>query len=363
MNNTPNLLVVLENVLDLTGDRFFEWVRRTVGETLSEILKIQLIDSAQVLINCSDPFDVFKYDSSDINHLREKVYFKTSNGDYLMRTGVKTNFHLLVTSLKEKREETKHPKDSSHGGERCMHIINKYPLLKALFNWYEKRSDTDGKNQSFLTSLIDTITSNLSKSPNNYRFSEFVEKFAISLYVMGGKMTYQFVRMNMSPALPSISTLKKLILNCDSKINEDEFRFDVLREYFQRIGVRYAFGSEDCSGVVRRISYDQTTNSFTGFATPLFNELPMSGYYRTDSFDELRSWFTSTQQSPLLNIHMLQPLPSGGQKSTASAFLLAGYGVVNTYTSIDIIRRWLFIFEECSKRNIRIIGFSTGTAS
>lgn len=168
--------------------------------------------------------------------------------------------------------------------------------------------------------------------------------------------------MNLSPALPSITTLKKLILNCDSKINEGEFRFDLLQQYLHRLRVRYAFGSEDCTGVIRRISYDQATNSFTGFATPLSNGLHISRYYQTDSFDQLQSWFSSTQKSPLLNIHMLQPLPSSGQRNTPSAFLLAGYGVINTYTSIDIIRRWLFIFEECSKRNIRIIGFSTGTS-
>ena len=173
-------------------------------------------------------------------------------------------------------------------------------------------------------------------------------------------MTYRFVRMNLSPALPSITTLNKLILNSDSKVNEGEFRFDLLQEYLHRIDVRFAFGSEDCAGVVRRISYDQTTNSFIGFATPLSDGVPVPRYYQTDSFDQLQSWFSSTEKAPLLNIHMIQPLPLSSQRNITSAFLLAGYGVVNTYTAIEIIRRWLFIFDECLKRNIRIIGFSTG---
>ena len=361
MSNTASLPVLPDNVLELKGEQFFEWIHETVGEALTAILKIQLIDSTQVLINCADPFDVFKYDSPDINRLRGKVYFKTSNGGYIMKTGVKTNFYLLITSLNEKRDEKKHTRDLVQGDEASSHVINNYPMLKALFNWYEKHSEADGKDQSFLASLIDTITSNLTKSPNNYRFSESVEQFAMSLYILGGKMTYLFVRMNLSPALPSITTLNKLILNSDSKVNEGEFRFDLLCEYFHRIDSRYAFGSEDCTGVVRRISYDQATNSFIGFATPSSNGIPIAGYYQTDSFDQLKSWFASVQKSPLLNIHMIQPLPSSGQKNIPSAFLLSGYGVVNTYTSIEIIRRWLFIFDECSKRNIRIIGFSTGT--
>lgn len=57
---------------------------------------------------------------------------------------------------------------------------------------------------------------------------------------------------------------------------------------------------------------------------------------------------------------MIQPLPSSNYSGVPSTFLLSAYGVVNTYTSIDILRRLLFIFDNCLQRNIRIIGFSTG---
>ena len=57
---------------------------------------------------------------------------------------------------------------------------------------------------------------------------------------------------------------------------------------------------------------------------------------------------------------MIQPLPSSNNSTVPSPFLLSGYGVVNTYTSMDILRRWLFIFDNCLQKNIRIIGFSTG---
>ncbi len=57
------------------------------------------------------------------------------------------------------------------------------------------------------------MVSNLNKSPNNYRYSKSVEQFVLSLYILGGRMTYQFVRMNLSAALPSVQTLNKLILN------------------------------------------------------------------------------------------------------------------------------------------------------
>ena len=130
-------------------------------------------------------------------------------------------------------------------------------MLKSLLRFYEQDGKVNNKEQAFLKSFIDNIILNMSRSPNNYRFSKQVEQFALSLYILGGKMSYQFVRVNLSPALPSIQTLNKLISTSDTKRNEGEFRFDSLQEYFNRIDGKYGFGSEDCSGVIRKITYDQ----------------------------------------------------------------------------------------------------------
>ncbi|CAF1531052.1 unnamed protein product [Adineta ricciae] len=182
--------------------------------------------------------------------------------------------------------------------------------------------------------LMDSVEINLNKSPNNYRYSKSIEQFALSSYTLGGKMTYQFVRLNLSPALPSVQTLNKLLSNDDLKINEAQFHFDKLQEYLNQIKVNYAFGAEDCTGVIRRINYDQTTNSFVGFITPLVNGIPIYKYYPTNSFDKLESWFSSTEKSSLLNILMIQPLPSPNNSTIPSAFLLSGYGVINTVKTL-----------------------------
>ena len=84
-------------------------------------------------------------------------------------------------------------------------------------------------------------------------------------------MTYLFVRMNLSPALPSLQTLNTLLSNNNLKIDEAQFLFDELHDYFNQIDVKYAFGAEDCTGVIRKVNYDQETNSFVGFSTPLVN--------------------------------------------------------------------------------------------
>ena len=57
---------------------------------------------------------------------------------------------------------------------------------------------------------------------------------------------------------------------------------------------------------------------------------------------------------------MFQPLPSPGKLTLASPFLISAFGVDGTTSSIDIMYRWVHIFECCLKNQIRIIRFSTG---
>ncbi|CAF4301687.1 unnamed protein product, partial [Rotaria sordida] len=40
--------------------------------------------------------------------------------------------------------------------------------------------------------------------------------------------------------------------------------------------------------------------------------------------------------------------------------LLSAYGVDNKITAINVLNRWMYIFQHCLDQNVRIIGFSTG---
>ena len=114
--------------------------------------------------------------------------------------------------------------------------------------------------------------------------------------------------------------------NCDSTS---------FKKNLENLNVQYAFGSEDAIGVIRKIKYDSTTNTFNGFSTPL-------------------------DKSSLLDVHMIQLLQSLNQSTIPSPFLLSAYGIDNTATANDVLHRWWYIFNQCLQRNVRIIGFSTG---
>ncbi|CAM4987215.1 unnamed protein product, partial [Rotaria socialis] len=174
----------------------------------------------------------------------------------------------------------------------------------------------------------------------------------------------------------SITSTQSLIRNPNIfaifNMNSSESSFLMIRErscfqldngaFIVKIGlnVQYVFDSEDCTGIVKRIKYDSTTNTFTGFPSLLGRGVPVKSYYQTDSFDALKLWLNSIDKASLLNVHMIQPVQSTDNSSIPSPYLLSAYGIDNTATANDILQRWWYIFNQSLQRNIRTIGFSTG---
>ncbi|CAF4316655.1 unnamed protein product, partial [Rotaria sp. Silwood2] len=364
-NDRYELSTLPDNALSLKGDEFYKFIQSVVGEPLHDILKIQLIDSTQSFLDTKDIFEIFKYDSPDLFEIKAKSCFKI-NGEYVIKAGIKNSLTYLMKLLKTKQQKLINNNKNTHR-QISYELLNKNPVLRSLIDWYEENENTNPNNnsnvkQSFLSSFIDNITNNLSREKRNYQYSESVKRFALLLYILGGKLTYELLRINLVGALPSLVTLNRLILNSNNIMNEGEFQFDTLKQYLNSNNVQFGFVSEDCTGVIRKIQYDVRTNSFIGFSTPLDNGIPISQHYKTDSFETLKTWFSSIKKAPLLNIHMFQPLPSN-RASLPNPFLLSAYGVENTFTANDILRRWLFIYEGCIKKQIRIIGFSSGKIS
>jgi len=187
-----------------------------------------------------------------------------------------------------------------------------------------------------------------------------MKDFASVLYILGGKQVYEFIRINIIGALPNLTTLNKIISSTDAILREGRFCFDTLKEYLNSLNVKYGFCAEDCTGIIKKIKYDVNTNSFVGFVTQFSNGIPVLDCYKTDSFEQLEFWFNNINKSSLLNIHMFQPIPQLNYSNAPASFLLSAYGVDNTSTAIDILCRWIYIFNSSYKKQIRIIGFSTG---
>ncbi|CAF4017032.1 unnamed protein product, partial [Rotaria sp. Silwood1] len=330
--------------MTLYDEKFFNLIRNLGGEVVTELLKVQSINSARTLLRMTDVYSFLDLDS---------------DGTTVIKPGVANNINYIFTLLRFKKEQLKEKeKNVDYESDMLYSLVQNNPLLKALTRWYQKAEQLPfTEKQTLLPTLIDNITNNLSKSTNNYRYDELVQRFAVILYILGGKFAYNFVRLNLVCALPCPTTITNLIKDKHLKLNEAEFRFDVLEQHFMSKNSKYGFASEDTTGIIKKVVYNTDTNSFIGFCTPLDNGVPVAHHFRTESFYQLKEWFAYVEKAALLNLHMIQPLSQ--DVTTSSSFILSAYGISNTFTSSDIVQKWIYIFNECSSRNIRIIGFAT----
>lgn len=94
MNNDYDTTMIPSKLFSLKNDEFFKFIKQLGSEMLFEILHIQLIDSTESLMKTNDIFDIFQYDSPEIDRLRNRIYFKTSNGDYILKSGIQANLRM-----------------------------------------------------------------------------------------------------------------------------------------------------------------------------------------------------------------------------------------------------------------------------
>lgn len=163
--------------------------------------------------------------------------------------------------------------------------------------------------------------------------------------------------MNFKFLLPSIQTVKNFYTH--NPYEEARFRYDESKAYLDSVQSRFIYLSEDCSAIIPRIEYDSNSNNFNGFATPIVDGIPIEKSFNCQTFEELKSLFENVPRANLVNIHVIQPICDDGFPVKPSASVLSAYGTDNKVTSMDVLKRWLFIYQEFHYRNIRVLGFST----
>ena len=73
---------------------------------------------------------------------------------------------------------------------------------------------------------------NLNRPKNHYEYNPFVQKFASTLHVLAGSNTYEYLRINLPGAIPTITSLQKYNKNTDIILNECQFQFLIQWQIF-----------------------------------------------------------------------------------------------------------------------------------
>ena len=357
MNNIP----IDENVLQLKGTFFYDFLEHKFSFELKEIIRLQGYSSPYSLLYSNNQFLDFihiKSDDPSILIIKRLAAFHRSDDTWVVKAGIQYDVDQLMSSLRQLKESvtTLEPNDSLFVSNA---ILSRFPWLKKLITYCQNSLFNEQlESSSFFSTFIENFFENLMKSPNGYRYCNQVEQFALILSVLIRHQGYEYIRLNLPGSIPSLSTLSTMFNQYREKFREGEFRFDSMQTHFRSIEAKYAFASEDSTGIIRRICYDPSTNYFVGFAPQLGNGgFPHFQYNRIEYFSDLKAAFNSRHLSSLLNLHAIQPITR--DKHNHPPFALSAYGFDNKFESHHVVGRWLKIFNECLERGVRILGFAT----
>ncbi|CAF1082926.1 unnamed protein product [Didymodactylos carnosus] len=237
-------------------------------------------------------------DNSQTHHLdlkRRACFIYPNTNEYVVRPGIKYNIEYVTELLRRFQQNFDKLNNNDTNlfktTTTCLQANEQPATLLKNLNDFVNNSREQNEHQPFLFAFLENIINNLGRSKNNYEYNEYVHRFAITLHILAGSNTYEFIRINLPGALPSVSTLEQHNKNIDLKMNECQFQFDRLKGHLDTINSNFVFLSEDCSSVVNIVR--------------------------------------------------------------------SAYGADTKLVAIDILRRWIYIYEQCKLNDIRIIGYST----
>jgi hypothetical protein len=359
---TEPLPLTPQNTLDLQGAEFFAYVARYCNEDIVKYFELLGVRSVHSLLGIDDILLPLHEGYLELNDIKKKLTFNRPNGTCTIKVGIQYDLKKLFESLQNTTVNHEQIRTATATKEDLIlssEIIEKYPFLKQLVNFFMKLSEnTDPIDKPFLQDFLENLLSNLPLVKSRYRYSEITNDFAICLSILAGRNAYEFIRLNIPSALPNLTTIQAKIGKQGFDALEGEFRYDDMKKYLTKIDSTFVYCAEDCTSAIRKIVYDVKSNAFIGFTLPLDEYgMPQIQHFQTNSFEDLKSWFEQKDFSHLINLHMIQPISINNKK--ISPFPLAAYGTNGKFTCIDVIRRWFKIFEESLHRGVRVLGYST----
>lgn len=130
------------------------------------------------------------------------------------------------------------------------------------------------------------------------------------------------------------------------RIIEGELRSKQLNEYLECLQLKkWIWLSEDATGIVSKIEYDPSTNQVVGLVLPLDSKTgnPISFSFMAETASDIQK-FVKMRASKHLYLVLAQPL-----MAKVPPFVLQMFGSDNTFTSVDVQRRWKHTIVELQK--------------
>ena len=256
------------NALSLKGNSFHHIVEEFCGKEVVELLKFQLIDSSIDLIDIDDVFSMLQLESDRTILLKEilgvSVQDKTNGDSFFVMPGIRLKLERFIRSLRSLSSPIDPSSSSSSSSVKSLTIssdlVERYPLLIDLVYCLESNLLSE-----FSLDFISNVLNNITRSKNYFRYGKSTKDFAASLFILGGRNAYEFVRLYLAGFIPSVSSLRSAFTSLKFHYVEGEFQYERLKNFANSIQLKYSFCGEDSTSVVPKISYDTHSNCFIGF--------------------------------------------------------------------------------------------------
>ena len=213
----------------MNSDMFFQLIESMTSEIEVEILKCQGINNIPALLRAKDLYSIFKIDAQELEDLRKRACLKLKDGEYVIRPAIKNNLDYCINIFKNELHEKKIQLENVD-------------------------QDLDTQNDSFMVTFMKSLTNNMNRSKNCYQYNINMRRFTSCVYMLGGRNVYQFLKLNLPGAFPAIPTLDSYSEELCTRTEEGEFRFEELANYSNKINSHLIYASEDCTGVVSKVT-------------------------------------------------------------------------------------------------------------
>lgn len=127
---------------------------------------------------------------------------------------------------------------------------------------------------------------------------------------------------------------------------EGKLRCAELVEYLRKMNAPpIVWLSEDATGIVPKIEYDQAFNQLSGLVLPIDHStgMPIPHSYLARSSEEIAS---NMNQPMSCHVYIVIAQPLG---ENIPPFVLLMYGTDNKFKTNDVLQRWKFIEHELKK--------------
>ena len=202
--------------------------------------------------------------------------------------------------------------------------------------------------QPLLQMLFDNAVKN-GMSDNGNRHNGVVKKFGAALYCLIGRSGYELIQQNLGSALPSLSTVQRLVSS--RKIEEGHFYFKELKQHLRQwCASPYVHIHIDDTRIKDYLEYESFTDKFIGFCLLLTEGIPNPESFHFQTFEEIKTAYETVPRAKYAHCIVAKPVDI-----LCPSFILCVMGTDSRYSNKEVISRWHHVSSKLKEVGITVV--------